>query len=143
MDRGRDRWRVRTALAVAVLVGVGVVVGVTVWVSAGDDTGSSGSSSTETEGLRTLLVFEKDSKPAPSAPDGVMNGRLVKGKVPRGETVATVETDDDCAPDESGISHCLNKLRLKDGSQLEVRHPHSMHQVPCMLPGEQVNLKAA
>ncbi|KKL08658.1 hypothetical protein LCGC14_2573650, partial [marine sediment metagenome] len=58
-------------------------------------------------------------------------------------TMATVRTDEDCAPDKRGISRCLNKLSLADGSTLLVRHPHSMEPVPCMRPGPKLARPAA
>ena len=64
----------------------------------------------------------------------------VRGAMPGGPTMATVSTDEDCAPDQEGISRCLNELRLDDGGALVVRHPHSMHQVPCMSPGERIRV---
>jgi len=56
---------------------------------------------------------------------------------------AEVLTDEDCAPDPSGISHCRNALRLEDGRTIVVRHPHDMRQVPCLTPGERVVVKPA
>ena len=135
--------RAKVVVVATVFGGIALAIGIGVWMSADDGTVSPQSRSTETDQLRTLLVFERGSRPLPSAPGSAMRARLVKGKVPSGETVATVETDEDCAPDGEGISHCLNKLRLKDGSQLQVRHGHDMSEVPCMSPGERVRVKAA
>ncbi len=56
---------------------------------------------------------------------------------------AEVLTDEDCAPDSSGISHCRNALRLEDGRTIVVRHPHDMRQVPCLTPGERVVVRPA
>jgi len=77
--------------------------------------------------------------PSPSDYDG-LHAKLIGGTMPAGETEATVLTDEQCQPDEHGISHCLNRLRLPDGSEIEVRHPHNMDAVPCLAPGENVRL---
>jgi hypothetical protein len=77
--------------------------------------------------------------PAPSDTDG-LHARLVSGTMPHGRVTATVLTDEQCAPDSQGISHCLNRLRLEDGSEIAVRHPHDMGRVACLAPGETVQL---
>ena len=77
--------------------------------------------------------------PSPSNADG-LHAKLVRGTMPRNAVEAVVLTDEECAPDASGISHCLNRLRLPDGSDIQVRHPHDMTQVPCLAPGERVRL---
>lgn len=77
--------------------------------------------------------------PAPSSMDG-LHAMLVGGTMPGVPTQATVLTDEDCAPDAVGISHCLNRLRLPDGTEIEVRHPHDMRVVACLAPGERVRL---
>lgn len=91
---------------------------------------------------RTVLVFT-GAEPRPSRPGPVLNAELLDGRIPAQTEVATVLTDEDCDPDAQGISHCLNKLRLPDGSVLTVRHGHDMTLVPCLSPGEQVEVSAA
>jgi len=66
---------------------------------------------------------------------------LVKGKMPRRATTATVLTDTSCAPDAHGISHCVNALRLASGRRITVRHDHSMLNDPCLAPGEHVRVR--
>ncbi len=134
--------KVITALFVALIM-AGVAVGTALWMSNDGRAPVNGVAKSEKEPMRVLVVYKSSSKPEPSAPGNRMNARIVKGKVPRKETVATVKTDEDCAPDSAGISNCLNKLRLKGGSVLEVRHPHEMSKVPCMAPGERVLVKSA
>ena len=92
--------------------------------------------------VRSLAVTTK-SEPAPSAHPERMRGLLLAGKLPAGAVMATVLTDEDCAPDTEGVSHCRNKLRLPSGKTIEVRHPHRMHDVPCMSPGETVRVGRA
>lgn len=89
--------------------------------------------------IRSLAVTTK-AEPAPSARPNQMRALLLSGKLPAGVVNATVLTDEDCAPDAEGVSHCRNKLRLPGGQTIEVRHPHRMHDVPCMTPGESVRV---
>ena len=67
---------------------------------------------------------------------------LVRGKMPRRATSATVLTDTNCAPDAYGVSHCLNALRLVSGRRIVVRHDHSMMNDPCLVPGERVRVRS-
>lgn len=67
---------------------------------------------------------------------------LLSGSPPAKETTAVTLTDTDCQPDAHGISHCVNELRLADGSVIVLRHDHAMHTVPCLSPGERVTVKA-
>lgn len=80
--------------------------------------------------------------PSPSNSDG-LRAKLVSGTMPTASVEATVLTDEECQPDGHGLSHCLNRLRLPDGSEIQVRHPHDMTLVPCLAPGEHVRLKPA
>jgi hypothetical protein len=77
--------------------------------------------------------------PSPSRADG-LHAKLVTGTMPTAATQATVLSDEECQPDARGVSHCLNRLRLRDGSEIEIRHPHVMATVACLAPGEQVRL---
>lgn len=77
--------------------------------------------------------------PSPSGYDG-LHAKLIGGTMPAGAMQARVLTDEQCQPDEHGISHCLNRMRLPDGSEIQVRHPHNMSAVPCLAPGENVRL---
>lgn len=92
---------------------------------------------------RTVVVFKTGGEPAPSEPGSDLQARLVSGHAPKRETVATVLTDEDCAADAHGISHCLNRIKLADGSRIAVRHPHDMRKIPCLAPGEHVNIRPA
>ena len=92
--------------------------------------------------MRSLTVTTK-GEPAPSEHPERMRALLLDGHLPRGGVDATVLTDEDCAPDAQGVSHCRNKLRLPSGKSIEVRHPHRMHDVPCMTPGETVRVRRA
>jgi hypothetical protein len=92
--------------------------------------------------MRTLLVL-RGVEPAPSRPGALLHGRLVGGQPPAGRAIASVVSDEDCAADRSGVSHCRNTLRLADGTTFTVRHPHRMSEVPCLTPGERVRVVAA
>jgi len=91
--------------------------------------------------VRTLLV--SGAMPAPSEPGLLLHAQLREGPMPTRGVPAEVLTDEDCAPDSSGISHCRNVLRLEDGRTIVVRHPHDMRQVPCLTPGERVVVRPA
>jgi hypothetical protein len=91
--------------------------------------------------MRRLMV-SADRAPAPSQPGATMRALRLGGVVPRTAAVGTVVSDDDCAPDAVGISHCINGIRLANGRMLSVRHPHRMAEVPCMTPGERVQVSA-
>jgi len=92
--------------------------------------------------VRTLVVKRGGAEPPPSRPGRAMHALRLRGRVPARSTMATVTSDEDCAADAHGISHCLNRLRLGEGRRLIVRHPHAMSQVPCMTPGERVRVRA-
>ena len=121
---------------ILVLVGAGLVV---------ERTSRSHTVAVDPHGLalpaqRVLQLHEL--MPLPSSPDG-LHAKLVGGTMPTAPVQATVLTDKDCQPDAHGISHCLNQLRLPDGSEIQVRHPHDMRLVPCLAPGENVRLVPA
>lgn len=94
------------------------------------------------ESIRSLTVAT-DAEPGPSAHPNHLRALLLGGRLPAGVVKATVLTDENCAPDASGVSHCRNELRLPGGSTIVVRHPHRMDQVPCMVPGETVRVGRA
>ena len=77
--------------------------------------------------------------PSPSSSDG-LHAKLVSGTMPTAAMQATVLSDEECQPDARGVSHCLNRLRVRDGGEIQVRHPHVMSKVPCLAPGERVRL---
>lgn len=91
--------------------------------------------------IRTVLVSKV--MPEPSEPGMRLHVQLRNGTMPTRGAPAEVLTDEDCAPDASGMSRCRNVLRLKDGRTMVVRHPHDMRQVPCLTPGEHVFVRAA
>jgi hypothetical protein len=55
-------------------------------------------------------------------------------------TRAVVLTDTRCSPDARGVSHCLNRMRLADGTVVTAQHDHRMTEMPCLSPGEPVRL---
>ncbi len=91
--------------------------------------------------IRTLVV--STSMPDSSKPGQILHGQLRSGPMPTRLLRAQVLTDEDCAPDASGISRCRNALRLEDGRTMVVRHPHDMGEVPCLTPGERVLVRPA
>jgi hypothetical protein len=101
----------------------------------------TGEKATAASGMRTVRVFDHEPAPSPSVAN--LHAGLEKGALPDGPVLATVLTDEDCAPDRQGISHCRNRVRLAGGGIAVLRHPHDMHQVPCLAPGEKVLLRRA
>lgn len=107
-------------------------------------------------GMHRVIVIAADATPATAAvrsrlcgasPD-CLNGEnnidvtvLESGQMPQHAMLAVVETDENCAPDIYGISHCLNQLRLANGRTIEVRHDHNMARFPCLKPGETVQVE--
>jgi hypothetical protein len=90
--------------------------------------------------LRTVVVAGSGERlPHMSETEGLLMTSLVTGQLPNGATHATVRTDSNCQPDQQGVSHCLNELEI--GSTIVmVRHHHKMSEVPCLTPGETVNI---
>lgn len=92
--------------------------------------------------VRTILVATDDSIGI-SEPGRQLRAVLAEGTIPTAPTMATVMSDENCAPDAQGVSHCRNRLRMEDGTEMAVTHPHRMSEVPCLSPGEQVRVQAA
>jgi hypothetical protein len=90
----------------------------------------------EIESSRTLVVSR--AQPPASRPGRLLHGRLIEGPMPRTAMNGTVLSDEDCGADFRGISNCRNRIRLEDGREMSVRHPHDMRDVPCLAPGEPV-----
>jgi hypothetical protein len=65
---------------------------------------------------------------------------ILRGAVHARHMSATVLSDTRCNPDANGVSHCLNRMRLADGSVITVQHDHMMMNMPCLSPGEHVVL---
>jgi hypothetical protein len=78
--------------------------------------------------------------PMPSAHERRLSAMLEHGAMPDRPVMADVMTDTNCAPDAEMISRCRNVMRLADGRQIVLRHPHDMTKIPCLAPGERVRL---
>ncbi len=136
-------------LPVVLLLTVLGVLGGTVALMARDDTTTPAGESVVAvdphgaviENVRTLVVSH--AQPPASRAGVLLNGRLVEGPMPSAATEGTVLSDDDCGADVRGISNCLNRIRLADGREISVRHPHDMRDVPCFAPGEPVHVVPA
>jgi hypothetical protein len=90
--------------------------------------------------LRTLVIARPGQRlPFMSETGSVLMASLERGTLPAGVARATVLTDANCQPDEDGVSHCLNELDF-GGAKVVVRHHHKMSEVPCLTPGEEVNI---
>jgi len=67
--------------------------------------------------------------------------QLVSGAIPPDATRLTVLTDENCAPDREGVSHCLNRVAFQttQGSgEAVLQHHHRMSEESCLAPGESV-----
>ena len=90
--------------------------------------------------LRTVVIAGPGERPPfMSATGSVLMASLESGQLPAGAVRATVLTDANCQPDQDGVSHCLNELAI-GATTLVVRHHHKMSEVPCLTPGETVNI---
>ena len=78
-------------------------------------------------------------RPAKGAGAKVTTIVLLRGTVTH-RMRAVVLTDTRCTPDAHGVSHCLNRMRLADGTVVTARHDHMMMNMPCLSPGEHVVL---
>lgn len=64
---------------------------------------------------------------------------LETGVIPDNVSLLTVLTDEDCTPDEEGVSHCLNRVEYVTASGMQnasLRHHHKMAEEPCLTPGQ-------
>jgi hypothetical protein len=90
--------------------------------------------------LRTVVVAQQgETLPFTSGTDGILIASLESGQIPAGATGAIVRSDANCQPDQDGVSHCLNELDF-GADTVVVRHHHKMSEVPCLTPGEKVNV---
>jgi hypothetical protein len=78
-------------------------------------------------------------RPEKGAGAKVTTVHLVRGVISH-RMKAVVMTDTRCSPDKMGVSHCLNRMRLADGTVVTVVHDHRMMDMPCLSPGEHVVL---
>jgi hypothetical protein len=91
--------------------------------------------------VRTVIAFR--SMPAPSRPGATLHVMLADPQPAVKPQGGTVLSDEACTPDATGLSHCLNRIRLADGAVITVVHPHRMSEVPCLAPGERVRVAMA
>ena len=69
--------------------------------------------------------------------------QIESGSIPPDVTRLTVLTDENCQPDQDGVSHCLNRVTFQTAQgtgEAVLRHNHRMSEVPCLAPGETVVL---
>ena len=69
--------------------------------------------------------------------------QLETGVIPPDVSLLTVLTDEDCTPDEQGVSHCLNRVEYPTASGVEyaaLRHHHKMAEEPCLTPGQTLEI---
>nr|WP_319516856.1 hypothetical protein [uncultured Cohaesibacter sp.] len=103
----------------------------------------------------SLLGAPKAMSAQPEIPTGagisswVENGsggkytlQILEGTLPEaGKSVtAKVLSDSNCAPDEEGINHCENVIKMPDGSKLVGIDNHRMSVNRCLRAGEKVTI---
>lgn len=68
--------------------------------------------------------------------------QILEGTLPEAGTSVTAKvlSDSNCAPDEEGINHCENVIRMPDGSKLKGIDNHRMSVNRCLLAGEKVTI---
>jgi hypothetical protein len=88
--------------------------------------------------LRTIVVVSKAGE-IPALRAGDIAVTLEQGTAPLGIKRATVLTDENCAPDAEGVSHCLNRMQA-GGQHFTIRHNHKMMEEPCFSPTEELNV---
>ena len=134
--------RPRLLAALAAIAGLAVAAGVLAY--AGRDEADDASKAVAEHpvavpaSVRTVLVSR--SMPMPSAHERRLSAMLEEGEMPARPMMGEVMTDSDCTPDAEMISRCRNVMRLADGREIVLRHPHNMTKIPCLSPGERVRL---
>ena len=69
--------------------------------------------------------------------------QLVSGAIPPEVTRLTVLSDENCAPDPDGVSHCLNRVTFQTPHGTEeavLQHHHRMTEESCLAPGETLEI---
>ena len=135
--------RSRLFVALAAVALAAVVTGVLALGGREETADNSPTSATEhpitvPAAARTVTVTR--AMPMPSAHERRLSAMLEEGTMPGRPMMADVMTDSECAPDARMISRCRNVLRLANGRQIVLRHPHDMTRIPCLAPGEHVRL---
>lgn len=85
---------------------------------------------------RAIRVVDQ---PLTSTGEGPVVAELVSGQIPADVTSLTVLTDENCQPDQDGVSHCLNRVQFTSSNgagEATLQHHHRMAEVPCLAPGE-------
>jgi hypothetical protein len=102
--------------------------------------GNSDSSHANTGGRTVVVARLGEPVSGISGETGPLMTTLVQGTFPEGATEATVRTDENCTPDQDGVSHCLNELDFGT-TTVVVQHHHRMARTSCLTPGEVVRVE--
>lgn len=131
--------RVRSLVLLALTASAAAIV----LAACGGSDGSGTGTGTGTSAQERVVLVSPQGPVSPSTPGGVLRVWLLRGEIPATALEARVLSDEECEPDAAGISRCLNRLLMPSGDTLVVRHPHNMQDVPCLSPGEKVQVVAA
>lgn len=121
------------------------VAAVALLVGAGDDAVKPGATAVPHFQTATLRQVVITTDAQVSRGQGPVLVQMAGGTIPAGVTQLTVLTDENCAPDAEGVSHCLNRVRFtspQGTGEAMLRHHHRMAEEPCLAPGETVVLAA-
>lgn len=94
----------------------------------------------QTSSARQLAFSEQ---PIVSKGSGPVVVQLVSGAIPADVAGVTVLTDENCQPDQDGVSHCLNRIQFtssQGSGEATVQHHHRMAEESCLTPGETLTL---
>ena len=75
--------------------------------------------------------------------DGPVVVQLVSGQIPANVSTLTVLSDENCQPDQNGVSHCLNRVQFQGGQgsgEATLQHHHKFSEESCLTPGETLQL---
>jgi len=126
-----------------VLLVLTVTAAAVVLAACGGTSGPAGGAGASTPAEERVVLVAPHGPVEPSSPGGVLRTWLLRGKLPATAVEARVLSDEECEADSAGISRCLNRLLMPSGETLVVRHPHNMDSIPCLAPGEKVQVVAA
>lgn len=94
----------------------------------------------QTSTARQIALSEQ---PTVSNGNGPVVVQVVSGAIPADVTSVTVLTDENCQPDQDGVSHCLNRVRFtssQGSGEATLQHHHRMAEESCLTPGETLAL---
>jgi hypothetical protein len=124
------------------LAGLLIAVALVAWATFGTSPRPSGGTPTQTrDPNHRLVVVSTDAleRVTPGETEGLLSAQILNGALPDGFTRGTVLTDQNCQADGTGVSHCTNEIQMGT-TTMTIQHDHDMQTIPCLSPGETVDL---